>query len=224
MFEELDDLFESETIKPAFSYVHIISALYIFGDNFPEGIGRYRLRKKLSIGPGTAKSLIKKLNKRKNFIYIPEMNIRKGHILTEKGLKFLEKIKKKIPFVIQGNIDIVNEIIIETEDVNAYICLVKNSGSRITNGMTQRDAAIKVEGKGATCLIFNGREFHFEKNYIIKKGEDQMQINDELQNYFSRMIHEQKSILEKGDVLIIGLGDLPEVARLACLSAALTLI
>jgi len=224
MFKELDNLFESETIKPTFNYVHIILALYIFGENYPEGIGRYRLRKELLIGSGTAKSLIKKLNEKINFIYVPEMNIRKGHILTDRGLKFLNSIKKKIPFIREGNINIIREIIIETEDTNACICQVKNSGSRITNGMAQRDAAIKVNGKGATCLIFNGTKFHFEINYTAKEGENQMRINDELQDYFLNMINEEKSNLEKNDVLIIGLGDMPEIARLACLNAALTLL
>ena len=61
IFDELDSLFESSTIKPSFEKVHVILALYIFDEN-PEGIGRYRLQKELMIGEGTAKSLLKKLN------------------------------------------------------------------------------------------------------------------------------------------------------------------
>lgn len=224
MFEELDDLFYSSTIKPIFELVHVILALYIFSENYPEGIGRYRLRKELLIGSGTAKSLIKKLNKTINFIYVPDENIRKGHILTDKGLKFLNSIKKKIPFIKDGDIKVLREIIIESEDMNACICQTKNSGSRITNGMAQRDAAIKVNGKGATCLNFNGKKFLFETNYSLKEEENQMRINDDLQEYFLNVINEEKSNLEKNDVLIIGLGDIPEIARLACLNAALTLI
>ena len=224
MFEELDDLFYSSTIKPIFELVHVILALYIFSENYPEGIGRYRLRKELLIGSGTAKSLIKKLNKTINFIYVPDENIRKGHILTDKGLNFLNSIKKKIPFIKDGDIKVLREILIESEDMNACICQTKNSGSRITNGMAQRDAAIKVNGKGATCLIFNGKKLIFETNYSLKEEENQMRINDDLQEYFLNVINEEKSNLEKNDVLIIGLGELPEIARLACLNAALTLI
>ena len=224
MFEELDDLFYSSTIKPNFDLVHVILALYIFSENHPEGIGRYRLRKELLIGSGTAKSLIKKLNKSINFIYVPDENIRKGHILTEKGLNFLNSIKKKIPFIKDGDIKVLRDIIIESEDMSACICQAKNSGSRITNGMAQRDAAIKVNGEGATCLIFNGKKFLFETNYSLKEEDNQMQINDDLQEYFLSMINEEKSNLEKNDVLIIGLGDNTAIARLACLNAALTLI
>ena len=224
MFEELDDLFYSSTIKPNFDLVHVILALYIFSENHPEGIGRYRLRKELLIGSGTAKSLIKKLNKSINFIYVPDENIRKGHILTEKGLNFLNSIKKKIPFIKDGDIKVLRDIIIESKDMSACICQAKNSGSRITNGMAQRDAAIKVNGEGATCLIFNGKKFLFETNYSLKEEDNQMQINDDLQEYFLSMINEEKSNLEKNDVLIIGLGDNTAIARLACLNAALTLI
>ena len=59
LFEDLDDLFNSATIKPSFDYIHIILAIYLFGElEDQEGIGRYRLKEELLIGSGTAKSLI----------------------------------------------------------------------------------------------------------------------------------------------------------------------
>ena len=96
MLEELNILFESETIKPTFEYVHIILSLYIFGEN-SEGIGRYRLQKELNIGSGTARSLITKLKEKSNFIKVMGDNNRKGHILTNKGQNFLLRLKEKIP-------------------------------------------------------------------------------------------------------------------------------
>jgi len=223
MFEELDNLFESETIRPTFEIVHIILALYIFGENYPEGIGRYRLKNELLIGSGTAKSLIKKLNEKINFIYVPDENIRKGHVLTENGLNFLKKVKIKIPFITEGDIEVLKDIIIESENSKAFICQVKDSGLKITNGMAQRDAAIKINGQGATCLIYNGTRFLFETNPSLD-GKAQIKINDEIQEYFTSLIQELNSNLEINDVLIIGLGDVPELARLASINAALTLI
>ena len=44
ILEELEELFKSETIKPSFEIVHVILAIFIFGDN-RDGIGRYRLEK-----------------------------------------------------------------------------------------------------------------------------------------------------------------------------------
>ena len=62
-FSELNDLFKSATIKPSFKKVHVILSMFIFGEN-PQGIGRYRLKKELLIGSGTARSLITKLNEK----------------------------------------------------------------------------------------------------------------------------------------------------------------
>ncbi len=53
----LNELFKSSTIKPTFERVHVILALYIFGEN-PQGIGRYKLKSDLDIGSGTSRSLI----------------------------------------------------------------------------------------------------------------------------------------------------------------------
>jgi len=233
MFQELNELFESTTIKPTFEKVHIILALFIFGENM-EGIGRYRLQKELLIGSGTSRSLIKKLKQRGGFITVANGDIksksesqRKGHILTEKGLNYLNKIKIHIPILIEGNLEILKDIIIETYEANPYICQVKNRGDRITNGVAQRDAAIKVDGIGATCLIYNGDRLVFPLGSLSDDDKNQAQIKETVQNYFKEMrnkITAEKLILEKNDVIIIGLGDNSEKARLAALNAALTLI
>ncbi len=68
MFEELDILFESATIKPSFDRVHVILALFLFEEN-EDGIGRYRLGKELLIGTGIVKSMIKNLKKKKTRLY-----------------------------------------------------------------------------------------------------------------------------------------------------------
>jgi hypothetical protein len=233
MFQELDELFESTTIKPTFDKVHVILALLVFGEN-REGLGRYRLQKELSVGSGTARSLIKKLKENIGFITVPDEDSkskseiqRKGHILTEKGLNYLNKIKSYIPFLKEGNLKILKEIIIETEDVNSYVCQVKNSGNKITNGIAQRDAVIKVDGIGATCLIYNGNRLVFPSGSLSDANDRHSVINKTIQNYFENLQNNntaEKIFFEKNDVIIIGLGDNPEKARLAALNAALTLI
>ena len=223
MLNELDDLLDSATIKPTFEYVHIILALYVFSNN-PTGLGRYRLEKELAIGSGTAKSLINKLKKKINFIAVFKDNIRKGHVLTPKGNEFLNRCKNKIPFLVQGDTSVLKDIIIESENLSVYICQVKSSADKITNGMAQRDAAIKVNGKGASCIVYNGTEFVFELGPSSEKDKEHMLVNKEVQNYFKNIIIEANSILEKNDVIILGLGEKSEIARLASLNAALTLI
>ena len=224
MLDELEALFKSETIKPTFEYVHIILALYIFGKNYPKGIGRYRLEKELLIGSGTAKSLITRLNRKANFIIVPDDNIRKGHVLTENGEIFLNKIRKKINLLNNGDLSILKEIIISHQDTCAFLCQVKNSGQKITNGIAQRDAAIKISGIGATCLVYDGNNLFFKAGYMSENDRNTMMIKRNVQEYIKEEIHKEELNLDKNDVIIIGLGDSIKRARLSALNASLTLI
>lgn len=225
---ELEKLFESRTIKPTFEYVHVLLSLYIFGEN-SEGIGRYRLKEELQIGSGTTKSLFKKLRDVSKFIMVPregkgdfsEMQ-RRGHILTEKGHKFLTKIKNKIPILEKASLQFLKEIIIEPENVNPYFCLVKNAAKNIRDGIEQRDAAIKINGSGATCLIYNGKDLYFPTK--VSNINEREKINQNIFNYFRAKIEEANVKFEPNDVIIIGSGDNPQKSRLATLNAALTLL
>jgi hypothetical protein len=224
---ELEPVFESRTIKPTFEYVHVLLALFIFGENL-DGIGRYRLEKELQIGSGTAKSLFRKLKENIDFITVPEEENgsnteiqRRGHILTEKGRKFLTKIKKKIPLLEKADLKFLKEIIIEAENVNPYICLVKNAVKNIKDGIEQRDAAIKINGSGATCLIYNGKDLYFPT--MVDNINENEKIHQKTLNYFTKKIEDANLKFEPNDVIIIGSGDNPQTSRLATLNAALTL-
>ncbi|MBN1802210.1 MAG: hypothetical protein JW891_11925 [Candidatus Lokiarchaeota archaeon] len=223
-FEELHELFDSSTIKPSFDYIHIILALYLFGElGEEEGIGRYRLKEELLVGSGTVKSLITKLNKKIQFITVlSNRNQKKGHVLTKKGENFLSKIKNAIPVLKKGDLSQFKDIIIESKDVDAYICLVKNGSRNLTNGIAQRDAAIKINGSGATCLVYDGIKFTFPTRSPADSNMEQFDVGKPIQDYFKKEL--SNISLSKGDVLIMGLGDSPEKARLAALNAALTLI
>ena len=226
---ELEPLFESRTIKPTFEYVHVLLSLFIFGENL-EGIGRYRLKEELQIGSGTAKSLFKKLKDVSKFIMVPSEGKgsnseiqRRGHILTEKGHDFLTKIKKKIPLLEKANLKYLKEIIIESENINPYFCLVKNAAKNIKDGVEQRDAAIKINGTGATCLIYNGIDIYFPSKESSRKNEEKVKINQNILDYFKSKIEEINVKFEPNDVIIIGSGNNPQKSRLATLNAALTL-
>ena len=224
MLDELKAVFESSTIKPTYEYVHVILALFIFG-NHEKGIGRYRLEKELSIGSGTAKSLVKRLKKNIGFITIlSNDNKRTGHILTEKGEDFLSRVKQKIPFIEEGDLSIVKNIIIEAQNVNPFFCAVKNAAKKLTNGLDQRDAAIKVGGSGASCLIYDGTNLNFPTLSMSKDDEENMKVDKDVQKYFEERLKSLNSILEKNDIIIIGQGDDSKKARLSALNAALTLI
>ncbi|MHA1671663.1 MAG: DUF4443 domain-containing protein [Promethearchaeota archaeon] len=230
ILKDLDVMFESNTIKPTFTHAHILLSLLIF-ENHPQGIGRYRLKEELLIGKGTARSLITRLKDRVDFIKVSrgkdqssEPKIRLGHVLTDKGMKFLEKVKRKIPLLKMGDLKVLKEIIIEAERNYSFICVVKQGESKIKYGMEQRDAAIKVNGTGATCLVFNGNHFVFPASTGIMDQDLKEKANKNIEDYFKNLILSANNSLEKGDVFIIGLGEDPKKARLASLNAALTLI
>ena len=222
MLDRLNELFESNTIKPTFDFVHIILALIIFGKN-PEGIGRYRLQRDLMIGSGTARSLIRKLNEIGKFITVLDQNKRKGHVLTTKGLEFLKKIKKHIPLLEKGDLNILKSIIIENKNLYAYYCLIKKAKNKLKSGIEQRDAAIKVNGSGATCLIYDGKNLKLPSSPFLENKDD-LNLNNNIQKYFKIRVSDNNAELEEGDVIIIGLGNSDEKARLAALNSALTLI
>ena len=230
MLKDLDSMFESDTIKPTFNHAHILLSLFIF-ENHPKGIGRYRLKEELIIGKGTARSLITRLKEKVDFIKVSggkdqngQPKNRLGHILTEKGMKYLEGVKRKIPLLIRGDLEILKEIIVEAERNYPFICVIKQGESKIKYGMEQRDAAIKVDGSGATCLVFNGNHFVFPASTSVNNQDLKEKANKNIEDYFKNLIFSANNTLERGDVFIIGLGDDPNKARLASLNAALTLI
>lgn len=228
-FKELDVLFESPTIKPSFDYVHVILAILTFGDN-PKGLGRYRLKEELLIGEGTAKSLVKKLKKKGHFIEVNIENSKtkhqsksKGHVLTEKGLQILMKIKKKVPLLEEGDISVLKDFILESNISKSYYCLIKNAADQLKSGVEQRDAAIKVNGLGATCLIYNGFELIFP-SFSSEDDINRIKINEKVQLYFKTKLINANMAFEKGDVIVIGFGANFRISRIAALNAAITLI
>ncbi|TFF96335.1 MAG: hypothetical protein EU544_00875 [Promethearchaeota archaeon] len=223
MLEFLDEMFDSETIKPSFEYVHIVLALYIFGKQ-EEGMGRYRLQKELEIGSGTARSLITKLKEKMEFLTVLGDNNRKGHILTQKGAQYLTKLKTKIPLLEPVDIGRLKDIIIEPDNNKAYICVVCDASEIITSGITQRDAAIKIGGLGATCLIYEGEHLRFPVKSFSAAEQAQLMVEEPIQSYFETIANENESALSEGDVIIIGLGETSKLARLSAMNAALTLI
>ncbi|MFX1327800.1 MAG: DUF4443 domain-containing protein [Promethearchaeota archaeon] len=224
IFEELNPLFESPTIKPSFKKVHVILALYIFEEN-EDGIGRYRLQKELEIGSGTAKSLIKKLNRDINFITVlTDKNIRKGHILTKIGLDFVQKVKQKIQLIDKGDPLVLKEIIIKPEGNFSYLSYVRDVADKISNGIDQRDAAIKIGGVGATCLLYDGKDLIFPSQITSQNEKEQVKVEDDVFMYISTHLNSKHLNLKENDVIIIGLGETTEKARLAALNASLTLL
>ena len=226
--KELDTLFESDTIKPTFTRAHVFLSLLVFDEN-PKGIGRYRLKEELLIGSGTARSLIEKLKDKIRFIEVlrdngSKSNRRSGHVLTKKGMAFLNEFKQKIPILALGDLDILKSIIIDSEKNVATICLVKNASDKMKYGVEQRDAAIMLSGSGATCLQFDGENLNFPLASSVQKEKEKDSVNKEILDYLKGLVSKEGGKIEKGDIIIIGFGSNGKKSRLASLNAALTLL
>src|SRR5215210_607848 len=146
-------------------------------------ISRDLLKKELSLGEGSIKTLVKHL-KTTNMI----MTSNAGTILTDTGERIISQILVHIP----------KETIIPKSSITVgkfnYVVLVKNIANSIHSGIEQRDIAIKSGAMGATTLIFKDGKF------LISGTNFNALVNE---------LHVQKILIENlhpnnNDVIIIG--------------------
>ncbi len=202
VFIFLQSLLSSPTITARFNYVHVILALFNFAEK-KNGIGRYALSKTLNIGEGMSRSIVTKLQE-KNII--TPKSTRKGHVLTKQGMKLYEKIKSHI-FYHGPAPDSFNKIIVKGKP---YLVFIRGGADRVGLGIEVRDAAIKIGGYGATCLVVQQHNLRFP--------HDETKLDAEIQAILFKM-----ETLQEGDVIIIGAGETEAIARLAALNAALSI-
>jgi hypothetical protein len=146
-----------------FSIGHIFKALQLAKLN--GHISRDLLRKELSLGEGSIKTLVKHL---KSTDMIKTSNA--GTILSEKGEKIVSQILHHIP----------KETIISKSSITVgkfnYAVMVKNIANSIHSGIEQRDIAIKSGAIGATTLIFKDGKFLVPKtNFNALEEESKIQ-------------------------------------------------
>ena len=165
----------------SFNIVHIFKALQLAKIN--GHISRDLLRKELSLGDGSIKTLIKHL-KMTNMIKTSNA----GTILTEKGEKIISHLLSCIP----------NETSIQKSSITIgkfnYVVLVKDMADAIKSGIEQRDIAIKAGAIGSTTLIFQNGIFLIPGTNFNALSEE-----PQIQKKLIESLHP-----ENGDVIIIG--------------------
>jgi hypothetical protein len=165
----------------SFGIGHIFKALQLAKLN--GHISRDLLKKELSLGEGSIKTLVKHL-KTTNII----MTSNAGTILTDTGERIISQILLHIP----------KETIIPKSSITVgkfnYVVLVKNIAHSIRSGIEQRDIAIKSGAMGATTLIFKDGKF-------LISGTNFNALVDEL--YVQKMLIENLHP-NNNDVIIIG--------------------
>ena len=165
----------------SFSIGHIFKALQLAKLN--GHISRDLLRKELSLGEGSIKTLVKHL---KTTDMIKTSNA--GTILSEKGEKIVSQILQHIP----------KETIIPKSSITVgkfnYAVLVKNIANSIRSGIEQRDIAIKSGAIGATTLIFKDGKF-----LVPKTNFNALEEESKIQKVLMRNLRPNDN-----DVIIIG--------------------
>ena len=200
--ELLNSLVKEKAPGPAltFTSLHLIKVLELIAEG---PIGRGKLARKLGIGEGTIRTIIKRL-KDSNLIEISK----NGCHLTNFGENFWKKFKEKIP----------KKVFLEKNEFSlaeyTVAVLIKKCGDKVRIGMQQRDAAIMAGAKGATTLIVKDGK-------IILPG-----VSDDVAKDYPVAYRQIVKLLkpEHNDVVIVGTGETKEKAEYGALAAALTLL
>lgn len=186
----------------SFEMVHVLVTLQLIQER--GHVSRHTLCKKLDLGEGTVKTLVKHLK-----IYDLIETDKTGTRISTKGSKLLSELLLSIPA----------EMSISTCSVALgkfnYAILIKQMSYVIRSGIEQRDAAIKMNALGATTLVYKDNKFMIPNTNFNALHREQ--------KLHTLLVDSLKP--EEGDVLIIGSDNASErAAEFAAKSAALVTI
>lgn len=180
-----------------FENMHVLRTLLILKRE--ERIGRKELAKKLVLGEGSVRSILKDLNKEG---YL-ESAVAKGHNFSIKGQKFVTKLHR---FFLGPEVINAKRLTVGKKDV---AILIRNVADRVKHGIDERDAAIKTGSLGATVLVFKNNELKFpDQTKLRVKNRDIYRLFE----------------FKEGDVLIIGTDNTYDMAENAAFAALFALI
>jgi len=126
---------------PAFTTVHVSRAVLLVGDSGP--IGRIELSRKLGLGEGAARTIIKHLTAQN--IVDPAKD---GCVLTQRGKQLYKSLRSKL-----SEVRSVDAGQLALDKASAGV-MVRNSAALVRRGIEQRDAAIRAGATGACTLVY----------------------------------------------------------------------
>lgn len=188
---------------PAFTHVDVTQSILTIGD---EGqVGRIELSKKLGIGEGAIRTIIKHLTQ----AGIIEIS-KSGCMLTKRGVQLYNSLRSKV-----SNVVPIEARQLALDKFSAAVS-VRRAGHLVKKGIEQRDAAIRAGATGACTLVLQGREF------LMPMGDnEEWRLNREdplfqdLKKSFSP---------EEGDVVVLSSAPGRVTAEHGAMAAALTLM
>ena len=185
----------------SFSEVHVFKTLQLLKEN--RRVSRAMLCSELTLGDGAIKTLIKHM---KMDGLISTSN--GGTKMTLKGKEICYQLTSSIPSETR-----LPRCSVALGKFN-HAVLLKNLSYAIKSGIEQRDAAIKMNGTGATTLL------HIDKKLVMPTNIHRDTLREEL---VIRELLVEKLKPKQGDVIIIGSSDnSSKTAELAAKSAALS--
>ncbi len=188
---------------PAFSAVHVSRALLYIGDQGP--IGRLELSRKLGVGEGAGRTIIRHLTKAKLV-----GTAKGGCVLTQRGTVLYKSLRSKLSETRPIN---ARQLALDKESAAV---LVRGSGALVKRGIEQRDAAIRVGATGACTLVYKNGEL------VMPMGERESWTLHQHESLFADL---QKTFSpSNNDVITIVSAPSPELAEHSAMAAALTLL
>ena len=186
----------------SFEMVHVLKTLQLIQEK--GHVSRHTLCKKLDLGEGTVKTLVKHLK-----IYDLVVTDKSGTRISTKGSKLLSELELSMPA----------EMSISTCSVALgkfnYGILLRQMSYVIKTGIEQRDTAIKMNALGATTLVYKDKRF-----IIPNTNFDALRTEQNLHALLVQSLNP-----EEDDALIIGSDNKSErTAEFAAKSAALITI
>jgi predicted transcriptional regulator len=188
---------------PAFTAVHVCRAILYIGDIGP--IGRIELSRKLGLGEGAVRTIIRHLTSGG----IVE-TATGGCAFTQRGAALYKSLRSKL-----SEIRPVNAEQLAMDKASAAV-LVRGSRRLLRRGIEQRDAAIRAGATGAVTLIQRNGQLVMP----MSGSKDSASKLDAL------LYHELKNSFapSDGDVITIVSAPNHELAEHCVIAAALTLI
>jgi len=186
---------------PSFTEAHVVKALEIISEK--EAVGRITLSKKLALGEGVTRTLVRHL-KNEGVIEVSKYGI----ALSEYGKKLFSNLRSKM----SEGIEVPNSPL--TVGPFNIAVLVRNAAHQVRRGVEQRDTAIKAGALGATTLIFS-----HSKLTMPSSEEDVFKGISSIHNMLVSKLNPKEN-----DVIIVGSGENKTRAEVGAKMAALELL
>lgn len=188
---------------PVFSQVHICLALLIIGDKGP--IGRIELSKRLQLGEGAIRTIIRRLTRAK-LVSI----VRNGCILTKHGSGLYNRLRTRL-----SEVAFINAKQLALDRFSATV-LVKGAAGSVRRGLEQRDAAIRAGATGACTLVVKRGAYVMP---MEESDEWELRSGDELVQSLEKSVHPKPR-----DAVMVVSAPSRRLAEQGAIAAALTLL